>query len=529
MIRLRTLGVPLLTEDGTPLTGPALQPRRIALLAVIASSGTGGIHRQELTRLFWSSHSAAATRHALAQWMFLVRRTLKAHDLFLGTTHITLNPKRIAVDVTEFDAAVARQDCSDAAMLYEGTFLTDFTLAGAPNFTAWLERARLYRTQSALHAVATLARDYDENGSALEAVESLKRWVTLDPTNTKAVMRLANRYDSLGDSNAALSVATAHVTRLNYDIGIDPPPELVTLIDRLDNRHRAPLNRPTREERTEGDAFLHWVRERLAPRFVVEGVHHQTSLATFFTAHRSDDSRPVRIKAYLPDLVQTADKSRLLFLLRAASGLHHPAIDSPDEVESFDGTICAILSGSFDTTLRDRLVVQARLSMTDANALGTALAHALEYVHRCGGTHGDIMPRRVTLRRDGYAFTDVGVVPALELCTPSGRFDAGMGLGAVAYMSPERLTGEHEIQCFDDIYSLGCLLHHAILGEPPHYETSTALIIRNRLSGGRLAQLARTTAIPKPIRRMLSAMLNRSGSERPTAADVRGVFQEFHA
>ena len=529
MIRLRTFGVPLLTEDAVSLSGAAMQPRRLALLAVVASSGALGVKRHELMRLFWSSPSAAATSHALAQWMFLVRRTLGANDLFLGTSHVTLNPARIEVDVTAFDAAIARHDWASASALYEGQFLEGFTLTGAPNFIEWLNRARSYRAQSAVQAVATIARHYEEHRPAAEAVPWLQRLVTLEPNNTLAIARLALRLETVGDVKSALAVATSHANRLKHHLGAEPSDELVMLIERLGRHDVRARATQFNGELTADETFLHWIRERLAPRFVIERTHRVTSLATFFAARRAGDDQLVRVKAYMPDLIQRADRTKLLFLLRTAASLRHPAIDSPDEVDSFGGTVCAILRGPFHESLRDHLEQHERMSFAVAHTIGTTLADALEYVHRCGGTHGDIMPRRIEMRSNGVAFTDVGVVPAIERAASRSRFDAGMGMGAVAYMSPQRLIGEHDTQCSDDIYSLGCVLHHMLFGEPPHYNPSPALIIRNRLSGGRMPILPRTGSLPTKFLRLLRSMLSLSGEARPYAGEVRGTLEALRA
>src|SRR3954471_9370395 len=48
MFRLRTFGGAALFEDDRPLTGPAVQRRRIALLALLAVVGDAGMSRDKL-------------------------------------------------------------------------------------------------------------------------------------------------------------------------------------------------------------------------------------------------------------------------------------------------------------------------------------------------------------------------------------------------------------------------------------------------------------------------------------------------
>ena len=114
-----------------------------------------------------------------------------------------------------------------------------------------------------------------------------------------------------------------------------------------------------------------------------------------------------------------------------------------------------------------------------------------------------------------------------KLSVPLSRFDAGMRMGAVAYMSPERLMGENEIQFSDDIYSFGCTMSHLLFGEPPHYGPSAAHIIRNRLAENRLPHCISNSTLPTALLRILRHMLSAKGEDRPTAADVNDAFQRL--
>ena len=142
MLQLRTFGGARLLRDGTALEGPASQRRRIALLSLLAAGGSRGVSRDAIISLLWPDSEHERARHALSQWLFLLRRDLEVNDLVLGANELRLNPDRVSADVTDFDVAVAKRDHSTAAQLYTGPFLDGFVLSDAGEFERWVDRER---------------------------------------------------------------------------------------------------------------------------------------------------------------------------------------------------------------------------------------------------------------------------------------------------------------------------------------------------------------------------------------------------
>ena len=90
-------------------------------------------------------------------------------------------------------------------------------------------------------------------------------------------------------------------------------------------------------------------------------------------------------------------------------------------------------------------------------------------------------PRRQALERPARSderehvyLADFGLTRRLSDQAPA--FDAGLSLGTPAYVAPEQIEGK-EVDGRADLYSLGCLLHECLTGEPPFPRGSEAAVL----------------------------------------------------
>jgi DNA-binding SARP family transcriptional activator len=131
MLRIHVLGGITICRDGVPLTGAATQPRRLAVLGLLARCGTRTTTRDKLIDLVWPDASEDQGRRALTQALYALRRELGGDDVFLGAQDLRLNPERVRVDLWDFERALAEDDPARAVEVYAGPFLDGFRLAGA--------------------------------------------------------------------------------------------------------------------------------------------------------------------------------------------------------------------------------------------------------------------------------------------------------------------------------------------------------------------------------------------------------------
>src|ERR1041384_7084645 len=94
MISLKTLGGLAIVIDGRLVEGAPAQPRRLALLALLAGAGDRGVSRDRLLSLLWPESDTERARHALAQLLHILQRDQSQIGI-RGTTELRLDSDTI--------------------------------------------------------------------------------------------------------------------------------------------------------------------------------------------------------------------------------------------------------------------------------------------------------------------------------------------------------------------------------------------------------------------------------------------------
>src|SRR2546422_220006 len=248
MIELRMLGrVSLINPNAHDVQSLLGQPRRLALLAYLATPPPGMHRRDSLLALFWPELDQAHARNALRQALHVLRRVLGTSAVTShGDEEVGLDFEQVWCDVAAFERAVADGQLGDAIELYRGGLLEGFFISNAPEFERWLETERDRLRSTAAGAARELAERATENGDTAGAAEWARRGLRFAPLDEGLMQRLIEALDRRGDRAGAVRAYDDFAQRLGQELEVRPSAETQALLAAVRARVQAapPAARP---------------------------------------------------------------------------------------------------------------------------------------------------------------------------------------------------------------------------------------------------------------------------------------------
>ena len=233
----------------------------------------------------------------------------------------------------------------------------------------------------------------------------------------------------------------------------------------------------------------------LATRYTIERELGHGGMACVYLAQDLQHRRPVAIKVFRPELTAALGVERFLREIEIASRLHHPHILPLLESGEADGLLYYVMPYVAGDSLRERLIRERQLPLSDAFAIARQVADGLQSAHGQGLVHRDIKPENILLADAGAMVADFGIARAITVAGGEQLTSTGVVVGTPAYMSPEQAAGEPHLDGRSDVFSLGCVVYEMLAGTPP-FVGSTAQAIQAR----------RTTDPVPPLRTVRKAV-----------------------
>ncbi len=216
-------------------------------------------------------------------------------------------------------------------------------------------------------------------------------------------------------------------------------------------------------------------------RYEVKSELGRGGMATVFLAADPLIGRDVAVKVLPREFLHDPNfRGRFEREARTIAMLEHPAIVPIYDFGEQDGQPYLVMRYMKGGTLGD-LIKQGPIPVDEAADILKRLGAALDHAHSRGVIHRDLKPGNILFDETGHPFlSDFGIV---KLAQATATFTGESIIGTPAYMSPEQVHGDKEIDGRSDIYTLGVILFEMLTGQMPYRaETPAKLMMAHVLN-----------------------------------------------
>ncbi|HSG09384.1 MAG TPA: protein kinase [Longimicrobiales bacterium] len=258
----------------------------------------------------------------------------------------------------------------------------------------------------------------------------------------------------------------------------------------------------------------------LSDRYVLERELGQGGMATVYLAQDVRHDRRVALKVLKPELAAIVGGERFLVEIKTTANLHHPHILPLFDSGETDGFLYYVMPFVEGESLQDRLDREKQLPVSEAIAITSKVAGALQAAHDKGIIHRDIKPANILLANGEPLVADFGIALAVQQAGGGRLTETGLSLGTPYYMSPEQATADRDPDARADVYSLGCVLYEMLAGEPPFPGTTAQAILGRILTQAPPSVTALRAMVPPHVDAAIIHALQKLPADRFETAEA---------
>lgn len=251
----------------------------------------------------------------------------------------------------------------------------------------------------------------------------------------------------------------------------------------------------------------------------------QGGMGVVYRARQKRMKRSVAIKLIPAHLHDNADlRKRFEREMQAAAALNHPHIVTAYHADEYQQMLYLVSELADGQDLSKIIKEQGPFSVERAVSVVLQIAEGLSHAHQRGVIHRDIKPGNLIYnqQKNFVQILDFGLAKfrdqsELEDDTSSLSHDltsTGAIMGTVNYMAPEQALDTKAADERSDIYSLGCVLHYLLTGEPPFRGSSMMSMLLAHREQPIPDLTATRSEIPAEVNAIFSRMIAKDPGDR---------------
>ncbi|MEV5506172.1 serine/threonine-protein kinase [Streptomyces orinoci] len=233
--------------------------------------------------------------------------------------------------------------------------------------------------------------------------------------------------------------------------------------------------------------------------------------------------RQVAVKLLLGDGGDESAAQRFRLEAQTAARLNHPQVVAVYDFGSWDGRFYLVMELVNGPSLAQQLSARGPLSPAGVADIAAQAASGLAAAHAQGVIHRDIKPGNLMLDANGaLKIGDFGIARFVDE-TSAGLTRAGQIVGTSTYLAPERALGRLAGPP-SDVYALGCVLYHLLVGQPPFWADSPTSLLYLHVDTPPVPPRQHRADVPPAMDAYLLRMLAKEPEARPSTQEVADWF-----
>jgi tetratricopeptide (TPR) repeat protein len=264
------------------------------------------------------------------------------------------------------------------------------------------------------------------------------------------------------------------------------------------------------------------LQAHLGNAFILERELGGGGMSRVFVANEVRLSRKVVVKVLSPELAQGLNAERFEREILLAASLQQANIVPVLAAGDIDGLPYFTMPFVEGESLRTRLGGSG-LPIQDVVAILRDVTKALAYAHARNVVHRDIKPDNVLLSGGTAVVTDFGIAKALSASRTAGAgatlTSIGTSIGTPAYMAPEQIAGDPNLDHRVDLYALGCMAQELLTGKAPFADRTAQKMLAAHLSEAAAPVRMLRPDCPPALAALVTELLRKDPADRPASAN----------